>query len=342
MRFCEAGVGPPHNLLELPELAEETRVAVVDTLSTFIHLRMNIALNVPNTVGKSTSTGTCDLLLLKTPLGKFSLVREKDAACHDVNEPELRLNSSKTLLRLGPIRLCLHDLYAEQVISIALESSVTIGGDFVLPVSLSDRGTNVVGVKTAISSDVVEPDDATILNVVRTNIIPSLWAGQIRASVVLRHNWQSLVLHDPNVVLILMRVQGDLLLLATSRVHMAVRMEVTALCVPVTERDTTSVCDIGRYVLHALRIQGCLKLGRHEAIAVTGIDQADEVDTEHGHVKGDGDNDQAKQTGEKVLEPQSRRDRPCISEQDPELEKCQAADPCDGEESNPLHTSCSS
>lgn len=35
MRFHKSSIGDPHDLLKLPELSEETRVAVVDLLSVF-------------------------------------------------------------------------------------------------------------------------------------------------------------------------------------------------------------------------------------------------------------------------------------------------------------------
>lgn len=100
-----------------------------------------------------------------------------------------------------------------------------------------------------------------------------------------------------------MWIKGDLLLLATGGVHVAVRVEVTALGVVVAERDTRSEYDICGYILHALAVEGGLKLGRHETIAVAGIDEAEEVNREHAHVEGDWNDNQAEDTGEEVLEP---------------------------------------
>ena len=198
-----------------------------------------------------------------------------------------------------------------------------------------------MGVQAAVSGDVVEPDNTTIFDVVRTDIVPRLGARKVGASVAFRHNRQSLVLHDPDVVLVLVGIQGDLLLLATSWVHVAVGVQVATLCIPVTERDTASIRNISRDILHTFRVQRSLELRGHETITIAGIDQADEVDTEHGHIERDGDDNQAEQTGEEVLEPQSRSNGPSISKQHPELQKRQAANPCNGEESNPLYASCS-
>ena len=70
----ETGVGFPHDLLQLPELAKEAGVAVVDALRCLIHFRMNVALNVPDTVGQSTSTSACNFLLLEPPFWELDLV----------------------------------------------------------------------------------------------------------------------------------------------------------------------------------------------------------------------------------------------------------------------------
>ena len=42
MRLDEAGVGPPHDFLELPKLAEETWIAVVHLFGGFVHERVDI------------------------------------------------------------------------------------------------------------------------------------------------------------------------------------------------------------------------------------------------------------------------------------------------------------
>jgi hypothetical protein len=230
-----------------------------------------------------------------------------------MNEPELGLDGPEALLRLLTVGLLLDNLNAEQVVCVSLESLITIGRDLVLPVSLCDRGADIVRVKTAIGGDVVEPDNTTILNVDRTKVIPSFRASQVRASVILRHNGESLVLHDPDVVLILVGVESNLLLLAADGVHVAVRVEVSTLRVPVTERNTASIGNIGWHILHTLGVQGGLELRRHETITFAGVDQADEMNCEHGHVEGDGNDDQAEETSEEVLEPQTRGDSSCVS-----------------------------
>jgi hypothetical protein len=246
---------------------------------------MHIAFNVPDTVGKSAAPSTCNLLLLKAPLRKLDLVREKNAASHDMHKSELGLDGSEALLRLGPLRVFLDDLDTEEVVCITLETFVSVGGNLVLPVSFSDRGPDVVRMQTAVSGDVIQSDYRAVLDVVRTNIVPGLGACQVRSGVVFGHDWQSLVLHDPDVVLILVRVEGDLLLLASGGVHVAMRVEITTLRVPVTKRDAASERDVGWNILHTLGVQSGLELRRHEAITFARVDKANEVDPEHGHVE---------------------------------------------------------
>lgn len=68
-----------------------------------------------------------------------------------------------------------------------------------------------------------------------------------------------LVLQDPNIVLVLVWVKSDLLLLASSWVHVVVGVEVSALSIVVAERDTTSKRNIHWHVLHCLGVQSSLE-----------------------------------------------------------------------------------
>jgi hypothetical protein len=147
-----------------------------------------------------------------------------------------------------------------------------------------------------------------------------------------------LVLHDENIVLILVRVEGDLLLLATGGIHVVVRVQIATLGVVVTKADTRAKGNIGRDVLHTLGVQSRLELGGHETITLTGVDQACEVDGEHGKVESKRNHNQTEDTSEKVLEPQSRGNRASIPKQDPKLESRERADPSHCEETNPLDT----
>lgn len=94
----EAGVGLPHDLLQLPELSKEARAAVVDLFDVVTELRVLVVLDVPETVGERAAAGTSHLLLLRGPVRELHLVGEENAASHDVDETELGLDGSQTLL----------------------------------------------------------------------------------------------------------------------------------------------------------------------------------------------------------------------------------------------------
>ena len=114
------------------------------------------------------------------------------------------------------------------------------------------------------------------------------------------------------------------------------RVQISTLSVVVTQADSRAKCNIGRYIGHSLGVEGRLELGRHEAVSVTRVDEADEVDGEHGHVEGHWDDDETEDPREEVLEPNADGDIACIAQENPELECGQAADPGNGEEANPF------
>jgi hypothetical protein len=146
VRLGQTCVGPPHDLLQLPEFSEETRVPVVNLLSVFFHERVNIAFDVPYAVGECSTTSTRHLLLLETPIREFDLVREQNASRHDMDKPEFGLDSADTLLCDSSIRVGLDDFNLEHIVGITLETFISVRGDLVLPVGFSDRRTNVVRV----------------------------------------------------------------------------------------------------------------------------------------------------------------------------------------------------
>lgn len=94
-------------------------------------------------------------------------------------------------------------------------------------------------------------------------------------------------------------------------------MEVSTLGVVMPDGDTGAVCNICRDAMHTLRVEGRLEFGGHEAIAVTRVAEAGEVDGEHGHVKGDRDNDETEDAGEQMIEPKTRSDVLGIAQQKP-------------------------
>ena len=159
VRLNKAGVGGPHDLLELPELAEETRMLVVDLLSALSQRRVLVAFNVPDTVWQCTALGTSDFLLLKSPIWKLDLVREKNTASHDVDKLEFGLDRAQPFLCSNTIGHWLDNLNAEKVVSITLEAFVAVGRHFVLPFGFTDWWSHIVRVKSSVRGNVVKLED---------------------------------------------------------------------------------------------------------------------------------------------------------------------------------------
>ena len=337
MRLNEAGICPPHDLLELPEFAEETRVAIVDLFGVRSELRMLVRLDIPKTVGKGTALGAGDFLLLRGPIRKFDLVGEENTASHDVHQPELGVNGTKAFLSNAALRLLLDNLNTEKVVGISIKALIAISGHLVLPIGLGNGRTNVVGMETTVGRLMVETENHAILDigdfgevVPRASSIDGLTINTKRLS---------LVLEKPDVVLILVGIESNLLLLRACRVHQGVRMQIASLGVDVPDGNTTTHKNVGRDILHSLRVQSRLELGAHEAIAFARVGKAQEVDSEHGHVKGKRDDNEAKNAGHEVLGERARRNMLVITKHNPELNQGQAANPRNGEQTNPLDAS---
>jgi hypothetical protein len=64
-----------------------------------------------------------------------------------------------------------------------------------------------------------------------------------------------LILKDPDVIFVLVGVKSDLLLLATSGIHVVVRVEISALGVVMAKGDTATEGNVNWDILHALGVQ---------------------------------------------------------------------------------------
>ena len=263
---------------------------------------------------------------------------EENAASHDVHESEFGLDRTEALGGYLAVAVLINNIHAEDVVRIALETFVAIGRDLVLPVCLRDWRADIVGVKTAVGHEVVVTDMGAILDVHRCERIPSHWSRNrgVSSGVCCPVDWLSGVLKQPNIVLILVRVQRDLLLLRSPRIHVLMGVEVSALSIVVTETDTRAESNVCRDICHSLGVQGGLELRGHEAIAIARVDKTKKVDGEESHVEGQWNNDQAKDASEEVFEPDSWGAVAGVAEKDPELEDGKRSNPCDGEESDPL------
>ena len=334
MRFDQASIRFPHDALELPELAEETGLFVVDLFRIGTELRMLVVLDIPNAVGQSTTLGACDFLLLRSPIRKLDLVRKEHAAGHDMDKSELGLDCSKPLLGKSTRRLLLDNFDAEQIIGIASKAFIAVGGNLILPLSLRNRWSDIVRVEASVGLQMVHSDHVTVLDVRHLwKVIPSSCAVDCLALAVQR---LGLVLHEPNIVLILVGIQSDLLLLTASGVHEGMRMQISALSVDMADGQPTTESDVNRHILHALVVQSCLKFGAHETISLTGVRQAHEVDGKHGHVESDRDDDKTESTGHEVLGKDSHRHGLRVAQEDPELDQGQRPNPSNREKTNPL------
>ena len=155
VRVSEAGVGPPHDLVQLQELAKEAQLAVVGLVGVWAQLRALVVLDVPETVGKRSLTGASDFLLFGSPSWKLDLVGKEYAAGHDVDKAELRFDNTNALLGDGTLALLANNLHPEVVVGITVETFVAVGRDLVLPVLLADGRTDVVGVEATVGVLVV-------------------------------------------------------------------------------------------------------------------------------------------------------------------------------------------
>lgn len=157
-----------------------------------------------------------------------------------------------------------------------------------------------MGMKPAMRCKMVQLDYRTIIKHCRVEIVPSIRSCDRSVQTFgLR-----LILEQPDVVLILVGVQSNLLLFAASRIHVVMRMQVATLSVVVPDADTAAQCNIDWDILHAFRVQRSLKLRRHESVSIARINETDEVYGKHGHVECHWNDDETERSGQKVLEPE--------------------------------------
>lgn len=252
-----------------------------------------------------------------------------------MDETEFGLDCTETFLGSCTMGLLLNNLDTEIVVGITFEAFISVSGNLILPVGLSDGRANVVRVQAAVRRSVIESQHGTIFNEDRTvrQAVPYSCTVE-RLSIYAKR--LSLVLKKPQVVFVLVGIQGDLLLFATGGIHERMGVEVAALGVDVADAHAAAKCDVGSNIVHALVVESCLEFGAHEAIALAWVDQAEEVNSEHGHVEGDGNNDEAESPSHQVLAPKSHRDVLVVAQKDPELKQSQRAYPGNGEQANPF------
>ena len=222
----EPGIRRPHDLLQFPEFAEEARVAVVDFLFAAGHLWMGVGFHIPDAVWEGPAAGAGDFLLFEAPVGELDFVAEEHAAGHEVHEFEFGLDGAEAGFGYAAVGEGFDDFQAEEVVGVAFEAFVAVGRDFVLPVCFRDGGAHVVGVQASVGGGVVQAHDASVYDVLGGDGVPCHWAGygSVAGRIDGPVDWLCLVLEQPDVVLVFVWVECDLLLLRSSWVHVLVRV----------------------------------------------------------------------------------------------------------------------
>jgi hypothetical protein len=109
------------------------------------------------------------------------------------------------------------------------------------------------------------------------------------------------ILKEPGIILILMGIECDLLLVAARWVHEVVGVEVPSLSVVMPDADSTSKGDIHRDILHGFGVKSGLEFRAHEPVPVTRVHKTDEMDGKYTQVKGNGYDNQTKDTCSDML-----------------------------------------
>lgn len=116
-------------------------------------------------------------------------------------------------------------------------------------------------------------------------------------------------------------------------------MKIASLGVDVPDGNTATHKNVGRDILHTLRVQSRLELGAHETVTLTRVGKAQEVDSEHGQIETKRDDNEAESAGHEVFGERARGNVLVIAKHNPELNQSQAANPRNGEQTNPLDAS---
>lgn len=116
---------------------------------------------------------------------------------------------------------------------------------------------------------------------------------------------------------------------------MRMRVKVAALRIEMPDGNRRAESDVRVRVLHTVPFERMLKFGAHEAVAIAGVREDEEVDLEHRHVEEERDADEADGAGDKVTEEERHR-QPRVAKQEPKLYDCRDADRRHREESDPF------
>lgn len=156
-----------------------------------------------------------------------------------------------------------------------------------------------MGMDSSMSHQMIQPDRSSVFNKLCRQIVPRIWTLHLTV----RTERLSLVLYNKQIVLIFVRIECNLLLLASTGIHVTVRMKIAPLCVVVADGNSGAKHDVSRDILHTLGVQGGLEFRGHETVTISGIDKADEVNRKHSNIEADRNDNKTEHSGKEVLEP---------------------------------------
>src|ERR1700761_4443215 len=105
---------------------------------------MRISLNIPQGISLRRILVTRNLLLLIRPIRKFDFMRKEITPCQLMLQSKLRPQRPQPFSAPFISTIALEDLDDPIIVSVALEPLESVGGDFVLEVSLRNRRTDIV------------------------------------------------------------------------------------------------------------------------------------------------------------------------------------------------------
>jgi hypothetical protein len=166
---------------------------------------MRVGLRVPDRVRSTRVFVTSHLLLIEPPIRQLDLVREQIAPSQSMSQPELGPQRPQTLhgRLVLPIRVLPIELYEEVIVRVTFETFEPVSRHLVLVIDFGHGRSDVVRVELLVRHDVVEPDLHPVRDYRRWSL------GLVIRDGFLGH---CIVEDVPIVVLVLVRVEGDLLL----------------------------------------------------------------------------------------------------------------------------------
>lgn len=303
---------------------------------------MGVGLDVPERVGHGGILVARNLLLSKTPIWQSDLVGEEIASGQSVSQAEVSAQRTNSSRRETVGLVTLYNLDMEVVVGITAKALKAICSHFILVVAFGDgRTVCVVTVKTLVGSGVDETNLDAVCEVADGVLVEA-------CDLVLRSQRVTLVVqlgggifgswsfdNDPDIVVVQVRVEGDLLLLTSSRVGGLVGVQVATLSVEMLDCDGRAESDVRKSVGHSVSVKGVLEGAAHEGVAFTAAPKKAEMDGESAEVDKKGQADETNGTSRKVAN-DSAHWLSDISEMLPELSNDRDADGCNSQETDPF------